>query len=374
MTALHPLGWDERVQALLGDDPATVPGRVVRVDLDSCQVATADGDVRHGRARRWRSATGYGCASTTSARSSTSPPRWSQVTRRDPTGLTQVLAANVDLVLVAVPADRMSFARVEREVAIGWDSGAQPVVLLTKSDLDTGEAAQQLRDRLVGVDVIGVSSVTGDGADDVARLLQPARTGVLLGPSGAGKSTLTNLLAGREVAATGAVREGDRRGRHVTSARELQVLPSGGVLIDTPGLRSLSLAEDHGGVAAAFPDIEELGDAVPLPRLRARPRARLRSRGGAGGRDPRCRPARQLPQAPSGAGLPAQAGRSGGGQGGTGGLEAAGQGLAAAVQGARALTRPRSAGRAGLPAHRLQECDRRNDGPDAAVTVGRPHP
>jgi ribosome biogenesis GTPase len=186
-------------------------------------------------------------------------PRWSQVTRRDPMGLTQVLAANVDLVLVAVPADRMSIARVEREVAVGWDSGAEPVVLLTKWDLDTGSALQQLHERLVGVEVIPVSSVTGAGADHVIRLLQPARTGVLLGPSGAGKSSLTNLLAGREVAATGSVREGDRRGRHVTSARELQVLPSGGVLIDTPGLRSLSLAEDHGGVAAAFPDIEELG-------------------------------------------------------------------------------------------------------------------
>jgi ribosome biogenesis GTPase / thiamine phosphate phosphatase len=260
VTGLDPLGWDERVRALLGDDPATVPGRVVRVDIDSCQVATADGETRA------RSRTPLAVGDWVRVRLDDIgtveqvAPRWSQVARRDPTGLTQVLAANVDVVLVAVPADRMSLARVEREVAIGWDSGAKPVVLLTKSDLDAGEAAQQLRDRLVGVDVIVVSSVTGNGADDVARLLRPARTGVLLGPSGAGKSTLTNLLAGREVAATGEVREGDRRGRHVTSWRELLVLPSGGVLIDTPGLRSLSLAEDHGGVAAAFPDIEELAD------------------------------------------------------------------------------------------------------------------
>lgn len=258
-SALVPLGWDERVRALLADEAGTVPGRVVRGDLDSCQVATPEGDIR----ARSRTPVAVGdwvrvhLADTNTV--SSVAPRWSEVARRDPTGLTQVLAANVDLVLVAVPADRMSIARVEREVAIGWDSGAQPVVLLTKSDLDTGEALQQLRDRLVGVDVMCVSSVTGDGADDITQLLQPARTGVLLGPSGAGKSTLTNLLSGREVAATGEVREGDRRGRHVTSARELQVLPAGGVLIDTPGLRSLSLAEDHGGVAAAFPDIEELG-------------------------------------------------------------------------------------------------------------------
>lgn len=259
VTYLHALGWDERVGVLLGDDAAGIPGRVVRVDMDSCQVATPQGDVR-ARSRApvavgdWVRVRLDGVSVIDRI-----APRWSQVARRDPTGLTQVLAANVDVVLVAVPADRMSISRVEREVAVGWDSGAEPVVLLTKSDLDTGATVQQLRDRLVGVGILCVSSVTGEGADDVTRLLQPARTGVLLGPSGAGKSTLTNLLAGREVALTGAVREGDRRGRHVTSARELQVLPAGGVLIDTPGLRSLSLAEDHGGVAAAFPDIEELG-------------------------------------------------------------------------------------------------------------------
>jgi ribosome biogenesis GTPase len=258
-SALSRLGWDARVDALIGDDlGGDLPGRVVRVDIDSCLVSTPSGDTR----ARSRAPVAVGDwvrvhVDDTSIVSAIAP-RWSQVARRDPTGLTQVLAANVDLVLVAVPADRMSIARVEREVAIGWDSGAEPVVLLTKSDLDTGEAARHLRDRLVGVDVVCVSSVTGDGADDVTRLLQPTRTGVLLGPSGAGKSTLTNLLSGREVAATGSVREGDRRGRHVTSARELRVLPSGGVLIDTPGLRALSLAEDHGGVAAAFPDIEEL--------------------------------------------------------------------------------------------------------------------
>lgn len=247
---LAPLGWDERVSVLLGDDPATVPGRVVRVDMDSCQVATSAGDTR----ARSRTPVAVGdwvrVHLDDTSTVSVVAPRWSQVARRDPMGLVQVLASNVDLVLVAAPADRMSIARVEREVVVGWDSGARPVVLLTKSDLDTGEAVQQLFDRLVGVDVICVSSVTGEGAEEVSRLLQPARTGVLLGPSGAGKSTLTNLLAGREVAATGPVREGDARGRHVTSARELQVLASGGVLIDTPGLRSLSLAEDRGGVAA----------------------------------------------------------------------------------------------------------------------------
>ena len=259
MSVLTDLGWDEHVEGLLGGDPAATPGRVVRVDIDSCQVATADGETR-ARSRTpiavgdWVRIQRDDVSTVLEV-----APRRSQVARRDPTGLTQILAANVDVVLVAAPADRLSLARVEREVAIGWDSGARPVVVLTKADLDAdGALARQLRERLVDVDVISMSSMTGDGADDVRRLLQPARTGVLLGPSGAGKSTLTNLLAGREVAATGEVREGDHRGRHVTSAREVHVLPSGGVLIDTPGLRSLSLAEDHGGIAAAFPEIEEL--------------------------------------------------------------------------------------------------------------------
>jgi ribosome biogenesis GTPase len=254
--ALAALGWDDRLRENLGDDGDSVPGRVVRVDLDSCHVATSQGDAR--ARSKVPVAVGDWVLLRPDGTITTIAPRRSQVARRDPTGLTQVLAANVDVVLVAVPADRVSISRVEREVAIGWDSGAEPVVLLTKSDLDTGEAERDLRARLVGVDVLCVSAANGDGADDVARLLQPVRTGVLLGPSGAGKSTLTNLLMGREVTATGEVRQGDHRGRHVTSARELQVLPTGGVLIDTPGLRSLSLATDHGGVAAAFPDIEEL--------------------------------------------------------------------------------------------------------------------
>jgi ribosome biogenesis GTPase len=169
-----------------------------------------------------------------------------------------VLAANADLVLVTAPADRLSVARVEREVALGWDSGARPVVLLTKSDLAPAGLAEELRSRLAGVDVVPVSTVTGVGAKDVAESLRPALTAVLLGPSGAGKSSLANLLLERGAAPTGEVRPGDHRGRHVTSSRGLYAVPTGGVIIDTPGLRSLSLTIDRGGVAAAFPDIETL--------------------------------------------------------------------------------------------------------------------
>lgn len=184
--------------------------------------------------------------------------RRTAVTRRDPAGLTQVLAANVDLVLVTAPADRPSPARVEREVTIAWDSGAVPVVLLTKADLDDGTVVAALADRLAGVDVQAVSCETGEGLDAVRALLQPDRTGVLLGPSGAGKSTLVNRLLGREATVTGPVRDSDHRGRHSTTFRELHPLPGGGYLIDTPGLRSLALAVDESAVEAAFPDIAEI--------------------------------------------------------------------------------------------------------------------
>lgn len=184
--------------------------------------------------------------------------RRTAVTRLDPNGLLQVLAANVDVVLVTAPADRLSVGRVEREVVIGWESGAQPVVLLTKADLDDGALAQELGERLVGVDVLEVSSETGSGIEDVRELLRPDRTAVLLGPSGAGKSTLVNALLGEQVTATGPVRESDHRGRHSTTFRELHVIPGGGYLIDTPGLRSLSLAVGEEAVESTFPDIADL--------------------------------------------------------------------------------------------------------------------
>jgi ribosome biogenesis GTPase len=188
-------------------------------------------------------------------------PRWSELTRADPSGAAvQVLAANIDLVLITSPADRLSPARVERELTVAWDSGACPLVVVTKSDLADQEAVSALADRVVGVDVLTTSSTTGQGLQELYARLRPARTAVLLGPSGAGKSTLANALAGADALATSAVRDRDRRGRHTTTSRQLITIPGGGVLIDTPGLRSLGLAGDV-PVEAAFPDIEILAGA-----------------------------------------------------------------------------------------------------------------
>ena len=261
MSGLSSLGWDKRAARAVAEIcvPGCAAGRVVRVDLDSVVVSTEGGDCRV-RARELPTVGDWVVADVQEQDAVVVgvARRWSELSRRDPTGRTQVLAANVDLVLVTAPADRLSVARVEREVAMGWDSGARPVVLLTKSDLAPTGLREELRSRLVGVEVVPVSTVTGVGAKDVAKMLRPARTAVLLGPSGAGKSSLANLLLGRGAAPTGQVRPGDHRGRHVTSSRGLYAVPTGGVIIDTPGLRSLSLTIDRGGVAAAFPDIETL--------------------------------------------------------------------------------------------------------------------
>src|SRR4029453_8260817 len=145
--------------------------------------------------------------------------------------------------------------RVERYLAVAWSSGATPVVVLTKADLCDAVAAvvEEAREDALGVDVLSVSSVTGDGLADVRALLGPGRTAAMVGPSGVGKSSLANALAGRPVAGTREIRE-DGRGRHTTTARELHLLPSGGLVVHTPGLRELALYDVAEGVGAASAD------------------------------------------------------------------------------------------------------------------------
>lgn len=254
--ALADYGWTDRVEALFGDhaDAGLSPARVVRVERSACVAVFADSSQRLLSSAvlpavgDWIGTDGLTVRAVV--------PSWSALTRADPAGAgLQVLAANLDLVIVTAPADRLSPARVERELALAWESGAQPVVAVTKSDLDGGESAGQLRERLVGADVIAVSALTGAGVAEVAARLRPSRTAVLLGPSGAGKSTFANALAGASILATGDVRDADRRGRHTTTSRQMILLPGGGVLIDTPGLRSLGLGRDV-ALTPAFPDIE----------------------------------------------------------------------------------------------------------------------
>lgn len=177
------------------------------------------------------------------------------------TSAAQVVAANVDLVLVVealTGAPRIR--RVERYLAVAWGSGATPVVVLTKADLcdDVAAAIGEVVENAPAVDVLAVSALTGFGVGPLRDLLSGGRTGALVGPSGAGKSSLVNALTGHVVAGTAAVRDSDGRGRHTTTARQLHVLPGGGALVDTPGLRELALYDDADGVDAAFADIAAL--------------------------------------------------------------------------------------------------------------------
>ena len=189
-------------------------------------------------------------------------PRRTAIERAAATGRSeaQVLAANVDLVLVVVPTfPPPKAALVERMLALAWDSGATPLVVLAKSDL-TNEAdaiAADLAEAAPGVDVVAVNAVTADGLDALRPYLAPGRTLCLVGRSGAGKSTLANALAGAEVLATAGIRS-DGKGRHTTTHRQLVPLPGGAVLLDTPGLRGAGLWVTDAGLDRAFGDVDEL--------------------------------------------------------------------------------------------------------------------
>ena len=173
--------------------------------------------------------------------------------------LEQVLAANVDVAFVVAAATDVNARRIERYLTIAWQSGAVPVVLLTKSDIATSldELRAELEAVALGTPVVITSAVTGDGIDEIVRELRPARTGVLLGPSGAGKSTLINRIVGTDLMRTRLIhRSGE--GRHMTSHRQLVQLPQGGMIIDTPGLREAQLWEGDAALGEVFEDIELL--------------------------------------------------------------------------------------------------------------------
>jgi ribosome biogenesis GTPase len=176
---------------------------------------------------------------------------------------TQPLAANVDVVLVCASlSGPLPVRRVERLLLLAWESGATPVVVLTKADLhpDPEQAVLELAPHAPGVDVLTVRAADGDVARS-RRTAAPGTTLVLLGASGTGKSTVVNALAGGAVMDVGAVRSVDDKGRHTTTHRELVVLPSGAVVIDTPGLRGVAVAGSEEGMSRAFSDVEELATA-----------------------------------------------------------------------------------------------------------------
>lgn len=186
-------------------------------------------------------------------------PRKSAFARRSAGGVgVQVVAANVDFAfLVAALNNDFNPRRIERYLVAARDGGAAPVVVLTKSDLssDLESARRAVIDIVAGAPVVTLSALTGDGLQVLDRWLRPGVTAVLIGSSGAGKSTLVNALAGVPLMTTRAVREGDDRGRHTTTHRELFRLAGGALLIDTPGMRELGLVADEAALHESFADI-----------------------------------------------------------------------------------------------------------------------
>jgi len=170
----------------------------------------------------------------------------------------QALAANIDKIFITMSLNNnFNLRRLERYINIAWDSGATPVILLTKLDLceDLEDKLLSLDQVALGIDKISVSSLTGEGVEVVRNIIKSDDTVVFIGSSGVGKSTIINKLLEKEVQITKEVDEYDK-GRHTTTHRELFVLPTGGAIIDTPGMRELQLSQ--GDVEATFKDIEDL--------------------------------------------------------------------------------------------------------------------
>jgi ribosome biogenesis GTPase / thiamine phosphate phosphatase len=277
-TRLDALGWTPALAAAYAEQAAVgrEPARVVAEDRGSYQVLAATGELRAGVTGRFR----FEADDDPSAFPAVGDwvvvesglgdtvihallPRRTALVRQAAGRRTgaQVVGANLDVVFVVASLNAdLNARRLERYVAAAWESGAQPIVLLTKADLESpSEVADALSDVsrvAVGAEVIVVSSFDGRGVDEVQSRIPAGCTVAFVGSSGVGKSTLLNRLAGAEIAATSEIRD-DARGRHTTTRRQLHLLPGGGLVLDTPGMRELSLW-DSDGLDQTFGDIEDV--------------------------------------------------------------------------------------------------------------------
>ncbi|MGG7100941.1 ribosome small subunit-dependent GTPase A [Rhodococcus sp. 24CO] len=292
-TLLTEYGWNatlsDTFDALRFDSPDAAPGRVTRVDRGQCDIAVATGTVRALSGSNalctgdWVAVTNT--ALTNTVLDNTTPantalanttgetetptvtsifPRSSSIVRSSASGKSegQILAANVDTVVITTASDGdVDLGRIERLLALTWESGATPVVALTKSDAapDISTVLSEVSAIAPGATVLAVSAETNEGMDVLDAVLDG--TVAILGPSGAGKSTLANALLGdipaSRVLETGRVRAGDGKGRHTTVTRELIPFSGGRTLIDTPGLRGVGMWNAGEGIDKTFPEIEE---------------------------------------------------------------------------------------------------------------------
>ncbi len=281
MQDLFALGWGVFFQKQLEelDEPGLTPGRVTIQHRDLLRVLTEEGEVvaaPRGRLRHENDATQIAAVGDWVA---LGPDRQvvHHVFRRRSAFVRQaaqdaikeqVIAANIDTAFVVTSCNSdFNPRRIERYVTAVWDSGARPVVVLNKADLCEIEGEQALDvyvetlgEVTPGVDVLAVSAERKLGLEQLAPYLATGKTVVLVGSSGVGKSTLVNALTGGETLATAEVRSGDDKGRHTTTHRELIVLPEGGMLIDTPGMREFRLRANASALGESFSDIESLAE------------------------------------------------------------------------------------------------------------------
>lgn len=280
-TYLASLGWDAAFAAahVARGRPDERPGRVSRVDRGVCTVLTAAGTTRASLSGGLLGAGArdpvalpcvgdWVCLRTWAdgrITVETVLPRRTAIVRHAASlrSQGQVLAANLDAAAVVEPMHPAPDpGRIERMLALAWESGAPPLVVLTKADAaaDPAAVAAQVAAVTPGVAVYPVSAVNMTGLDALRPLVAPGRTLALLGPSGAGKSTLVNALVGTEVMGIRALRA-DGRGRHTTTFRALVPLPGGGAVVDTPGIRSIGLLDGVDGLDRAFDDVAALASA-----------------------------------------------------------------------------------------------------------------
>jgi ribosome biogenesis GTPase / thiamine phosphate phosphatase len=277
---LHALGWNDRHATLFAAEaPGMIPGRVLSEERGQYVVAFATGEAPASPSGRLRHdteldptaawpAVGDWVALEPGARDGEHRliqrvlTRRTAVVRRAPVDHkqpSQVLAANVDVVFVVTSVnEEFNVRRLERYVTVAWESGATPVILLSKADLadDLDGFRIAAEAAAPAVEIIAVSAVTGLGIEDVRRHLGVGRTVVFTGSSGVGKSSIVNALAGEPLLDTGGIRLDDARGRHTTTRRQLVRLADG-LLIDTPGLREMGVL-DGDGLATAFDDVDRL--------------------------------------------------------------------------------------------------------------------
>jgi ribosome biogenesis GTPase len=280
---MEDLGWSEwfgrafeSLKEALGD---VVPARVIAAQRERYRLLTPQGTfdaqlsgrVRHEAMEGELPAVGDWVAAIVRLEEGTATiaaclPRKTTLARKrvGRASAPQVLAANLDVVFLVTSLNaELNVRRIERTLAMIWEGGAQPVVLLSKLDTcDAPDASlDAVREVALGVPVHALSSLSGAGVDALEPYLRTGQTLALIGSSGVGKSTLANHLLGDERIATSEVRASDAKGRHTTTARELFVLPSGALLIDTPGMREIGLWDAANGVDTAFADIEQVATA-----------------------------------------------------------------------------------------------------------------